>query len=381
MDTQISQQSILLEKLTGSFKLYIPVEVERKIRYLCNKISQVEWSGTLFYTAKGSFQKGDLEIHCVDLFPMDIGSQAYTEFDMSPAVIAYMTEHPELLDCQLGLIHSHNNMATFFSGTDLNTLKEEGIDRNHFVSLIVNNAGTYTAAITRNVSIEGTIKEVRHYRTFEDKEEDIKSNANFHKQIIEYKMLDVIKEGEPTSYNEIEARLQEIRDNKAKVIKPVISSFDNYSLPSSSFKQSVLFERDNNSFNYIPKQKIVKPLDPNEDITFNITVDHKKASNIALQLITGAVTLSETSKIDPVKWANQMVSLFDKRFDHDMGLFDLWIQGFMEFLMTSSVPDEFIDVQDEYISSLAGEISDILGKLPENKYIESIKEELLLWMK
>ena len=36
---------------------------------------------------------------------MDIGSQAYTEFDMSPDVIAYMTDHPELLDCQMGLIH------------------------------------------------------------------------------------------------------------------------------------------------------------------------------------------------------------------------------------------------------------------------------------
>lgn len=82
---------------------------------------------------------------------MDIGTQAYTEFDMNPDVIAYMCENPELLDCQMGLIHSHNNMSTFFSETDTATLKEEGRDRNNFVSLIVNNAGTYTAAITRRV--------------------------------------------------------------------------------------------------------------------------------------------------------------------------------------------------------------------------------------
>ena len=37
---------------------------------------------------------------------------------------------------------------TFFSGTDLNTLQEEGSDMNNFLSLIVNNAGQYTAAIT-----------------------------------------------------------------------------------------------------------------------------------------------------------------------------------------------------------------------------------------
>lgn len=94
-----------LEKSTDTYKLIIPLEVEQKIRYICNKISQVEWSGTLFYTYSGSFEDNTLEIKCVDIFPMDIGSSTYTEFDMSPDVIAYMTDHPELLDCQMGLIH------------------------------------------------------------------------------------------------------------------------------------------------------------------------------------------------------------------------------------------------------------------------------------
>lgn len=103
------EKSIQLKKST--YKLIIPIEVEKKIRHLCNKISSVEWSGTLFYNYNGSFEDNTLEIRCVDIFPMDIGSSSYTEFDMSPDVIAYMTEHPELLDCQIGLIHSHNVMA------------------------------------------------------------------------------------------------------------------------------------------------------------------------------------------------------------------------------------------------------------------------------
>ena len=70
---------------------------------------------------------------------------------MSPDVVSYMANNSELLDCQMGLIHSHNNMSTFFSGTDIRTLEEEGLDRNHFVSLIVNNQGSYTAAITRKL--------------------------------------------------------------------------------------------------------------------------------------------------------------------------------------------------------------------------------------
>ena len=44
-----------------------------------------------------------------------------------------------------------NIKLTFFSGTDTNTLQIEGFDRNNFVSLIVNNAGIYSAAITRKV--------------------------------------------------------------------------------------------------------------------------------------------------------------------------------------------------------------------------------------
>lgn len=42
-------------------------------------------------------------------------------------------------------------MATFFSGTDNNALIQEGNSMNNFVSLIVNNVGTYTAAITKKV--------------------------------------------------------------------------------------------------------------------------------------------------------------------------------------------------------------------------------------
>ena len=48
-------------------------------------------------------------------------------------------------------------------------LKEEGIDRNHFVSLIVNNAGTYTAAITRKVTSQKIGKNNFSYPTFDDK--------------------------------------------------------------------------------------------------------------------------------------------------------------------------------------------------------------------
>lgn len=53
---------------------------------------------------------------------------------------------------------------TFFSGTDTGTLEKEGLDNVHFLSLIVNNAGEYTAKITKQV--KHNILNVPEYSTF-----------------------------------------------------------------------------------------------------------------------------------------------------------------------------------------------------------------------
>ena len=87
------------------YKIIIPEEIESKIRFLCNKIHAVEWSGTLFYDIEGTFEDNNLVVTCKDIYLMDIGSAAYTEFNMSPDVISYMAQNPELLDYKTGLIH------------------------------------------------------------------------------------------------------------------------------------------------------------------------------------------------------------------------------------------------------------------------------------
>lgn len=94
----------LIQK-SATYKIVIPAKVERLIRFLCERVWDTEWSGVLFYTPSGTFENGDLEIHCEDIYPMDIGTTTYTEFNMSPDVISYMAQNPELLDCKMGLIH------------------------------------------------------------------------------------------------------------------------------------------------------------------------------------------------------------------------------------------------------------------------------------
>lgn len=208
---------------------------------MCSIIHDVEWSGTLFYRHEGSLEDGTFKVTCVDLFVMDIGSSAYTEYDESPDVLTYRINH-DLLgeDIQEGLIHSHNNMSTFFSGTDTNTLIDEGTNSNHFVSLIVNNEGTYTAGVTRKVTTEtkaeAHIKYTgnKYYNSYgnekipieEDcvKEEDREETKVT--QTIEWFELEIEKAEVTNNFAEIDSRLAELRDSKRQ--KKSTSVFSNY---------------------------------------------------------------------------------------------------------------------------------------------------------
>lgn len=93
----------------SAYNIEIGEKVEGMIRHLCSRIPDREWSGVLFYTVTGTFEEG-LTVECKDICLMDVGSATYTEFDTSPEIANYMAING-LLDCHLGLVHSHNNMA------------------------------------------------------------------------------------------------------------------------------------------------------------------------------------------------------------------------------------------------------------------------------
>ena len=107
-----------------------------------------EWSGPLMYTINGEFHSGNFDCEIKDIFPAAKGSQGYTEFEFSPDFIKYRMENPDSLSWNMGNIHSHNKMSTFFSGTDINDLQENSKCHNYYLSLIVNNAGDACAKIS-----------------------------------------------------------------------------------------------------------------------------------------------------------------------------------------------------------------------------------------
>lgn len=210
----MNQTKIKLVQSTKLYKLIITNNLERQIRLLCNKFKTVEWSGILFYDYSGSFKEDNLVLTTRDLYLMDIGTSTYTEFKMSSDVISYMTEN-DLLDSQMGLIHSHNTMNAFFSGEDQNTLKLEGTDRNNFLSLIVNNAGDYNAAITRNIKIKTASHTESNYEFFDKGINNTIKDDVVNKNIIEYFNLKIKK---PNLFPNklLENRIKEVKENSKK---------------------------------------------------------------------------------------------------------------------------------------------------------------------
>ena len=378
---------------TYNYKLIIPAEVERKIRFTCQKVWNTEWSGTLFFTHEGSFENNDLVIRCVDIYIMDIGTQAYTEFDMNPDVIAYMTEHPELLDCQVGLIHSHAGMQTFFSQTDTATLKEEGRDRNNFVSLIVNNAGTYTAAITRKIKSK-QVKESISYEFFGDGEKQDTKEYVSDADEIEWFYLKIEKEGENYSFPDMAARLEEIKQAKAEKAKkaqvpayssgykPVIAnSYGTKAGPANLVKkesdkpkvtQPTLFD----NVDYLP-------FDDDYSLPYGqVTFDKVTLKSLVLQLITGSIIISNDSKIDITKWAKSMPALYEKRFgkgEEGMKNFRVWADTYTEYLVWYTTDEKLEELgfdETEICAICAYDMIEELTKLPENKYIKGYIDAL-----
>lgn len=384
-----TQKVLNLVKSQSTYKLVIPTEVERKIRHLCQRVPNVEWSGTLFFTHEGSMEEDNLVIICKDIFVMDIGSQAYTEFDMSPEVISYMVDKPELLDMQMGLIHSHNNMATFFSGTDTNTLKEEGRDRNHFVSLIVNNAGTYTAAITKRVKSVRTIQESYSYGSFDDT--SVTNTREYQEEVehIEYFMLDITKEGESYSFQEIDKRLEEIRNRKAatpstptKIVTPTSVTYPRPKEEAKRYIPSLFTDKDLEGMESEPP-RMSKPTEADIPFThYNISAED--VHHVLLQLLTGSIIIRDTSKIDIKKWVNTMPQIFGERFgvdEYGFKEFERWADSHCEFLIYDKEPNiETAGEETDWVACFAIALYEELDTLPQNRYIEILKGIVEQWM-
>lgn len=373
----------LIKKSDSSFKLFIPKKVEHKISQLCREIHNVEWSGILFYTPEGTFEDNNIVIKCEDLFLMDIGSAATTEFEVTADVASYMLDN-DLLDCKQALIHSHNNMKAFFSGTDISTLKAEGAETPYYVSLVVNNAGEYVAALTRRVIHKDTIKRISSYTKFNG-EEIILAEDKLQDHNIDVEHYDLKIEFEDNTISSIKSRIEELRYNYRGLSDPI--GFNKKPIVNTNPYPKVFREEPTLFPNYSAKtervlieSKLEEALDKNpyEDIKTKPSI----INSLFLQIITGSVIIPNSSGIDRSKWINNMPKYYSSRFDNKFKRYENWIEHFVEYLM--------YDIDDPELNTFGLKESDVayvyardlikeFEKYTPNKYTEKIIEHLKMY--
>lgn len=390
-----------LVKGSSTYRLIVPENVEEKIRYLLRKFPSTEWSGVLFVTHQGSFENNDLVITCKDIYPMDLGNATFTEFKMSEDVASYMSENIELFDCDLQLIHSHHQMPTQPSGTDLNTLKEEGNERNCFVSLIVNNAGKYYAAVTRKTQTKSkvTIKRLgTSYEFFGEGSKELEHDSAeitkvIEKEVIEYFDLDVERHEVSNSLEYLDARFDEIvkKKEEAKPKENYGSGFSDWLHHRPVFKEQNFFD------DSLDKEVTKTPYLSDDSMLDNIGIedwqpDPKKIHAAVVHMITCNLILNP-DKFDLKQWITKhMKNVYIKIFgessiyecEHDAcGAFSEWrdfiIQYTLDYFSTSDVPDIILENYDFFQSRIAQAMSDeIMEFIDVNPYIKAYDDALFL---
>lgn len=369
----------ILKKQDNTYKLIITPELEEKIRFLCARFPNNEYSGVLFYDYTGRFEDNSLVLTAKDFCLMDYGSATYTEFNKSAEICNYMIEH-DLLECQQGLMHSHDQMSTFFSGTDLGTLQEEGSDMNNFLSLIVNNAGQYTAAITRKVKHIPHVTEVLEYEFFG--EETINIGNDEYDAIesyeIEYFFLNIEKPTVNIGYTDLFNRIEEISKDKTKITNISREPRANL-IVDSTLKATLLYKETNIPFSKA-NTAIQAGVDTDESIDYNkYKFNETDLNNIVKQLLIGSPIFTPK---DLNEWVQKMPTVFSKRFgEGQKGLanYRAFIGYFVEFLVTEAFDDNLAEegyLEDSQMAICAYGVLQKLHTFKTNSFIEVIEDEV-----
>ena len=328
-----SERALLqMSKKQELFEIRVEKTLENKIRRLCKELPNLEWSGALLYTHKGSIKDKNLEISAKDLYLMDVGSSTYTDFKKDPNIITYMIDK-DLLECEVGLIHSHDQMSCFFSGTDLSTLQDEGTDMHHFVSLIVNNAGEYCAAVTCQIenAFDGKIKQSA--LTFNDEkqllhEEPYKKSFNallYWDMNVTVETVDDIIENKDDE--ELVARLEVVKREKAERLEKERKEYE--------------AKWGKNPFEYDWDYYKGKGKDPELPLTFGtarplgMIVDKFNAMNLAAKIATLNPCCTATSTIElklQIKKNMTELDRLDSSIEH-YGTIDEYFEAYIGYLM------------------------------------------------
>lgn len=259
---------------------------------------------------------------------------------------------------------------TFFSGTDRNTLIEQGMNMPHFLSLIVNNIGVYTAQITRRVSLQTSRIT---YPTFggESKSEEAETTVN---EYLEAFPLEIDIQEDTSIRDEVVQRIKEIEAEKTTIKRVGLSPYIKEGDILSKRDEEVSF-----AGKFHPQPTLVQPtLFPSEDESWaNIKVPQELAQRLLIQLVTGSIISGYSNRFDIEKWCSSvMEKAFIRRFP-DPQNFENWLDFYIEFLTWYTEWEEVEDVDSEMIAkAIAAKLLSMCKQLPDNKILDAIKFKL-----
>jgi hypothetical protein len=171
----------------------------------------------LFYETEGEFGQEGFKITAQELFPLDIGTQTYTEYQTSdPELIKFMMSNTAARGMKKGHIHSHNNMGVFFSGTDNEELGENCGYHNFYLSLIVNNKNEMCAKIAFKAKIKSETTSKLVFKNQEGKDiEKVLTGTKESENIFVYKCNVITPQGGVVE-DTFKSRFQELSTIKKK---------------------------------------------------------------------------------------------------------------------------------------------------------------------
>lgn len=337
--TQLNKKSEPKLKNTYTYKskpkMVITDEFLNKVKYLCKKISKVEWSGMLMYSIEGTMDDmSNLVITPKDILLMDIGSGAHTSFDYDPLVIsdAYIN-NTEWIDKEYrkGLIHSHVDMGVYFSGEDMSELHDNAKFYDFYLSLIVNNRSELTAKICFEGSVEKKTETVHKYKNSNNVNMKFTSSENINEDILFIADCDIVREEVEEINTDFDKRIKEIKESKAKIpTKGVFTRYyenEYYDFPSSFSNNNKVSK----NYDMVNSLKVREPFEVDFRIfiascinnTYN-TKDKNKTFYDSLSLLNDIVGEELKNNIDSESYDSIIESVLDNIFiENDMDSYDI----------------------------------------------------------
>ena len=273
---------------------------------------------------------------------------------------------------------------TFFSGTDLGTLQEAGSDMNNFLSLIVNNAGQYTAAITRKVKHIPHVTETLEYEFFGDGTINLGTDEYdaVESYEIEYFFLDIEKPTVNIGYTDLFDRINEISNSKViNIASKKENTNNNFNLKSNLIIPSTVQEpilEGKLPFEGLSKQKAEVDEEDSIDYT-NLKFNNNQLNSITKQLLIGSPIFTPK---DLNEWVQKMPTVFSKRFgEGQKGLenYRAFIGYFVEFLLSEAFDEDLAEegyMEDYQMPICAYGVLQKLHQFKSNSVLNIIKEEV-----